>query len=160
MSGKTASRRRRLPGPVYLDSSALAKLYLPEAESEALEAAVLGRRDLAVSDLGITELTSAAARRQRQGELTQAQLSLLYRALLDDLSGDVYLSVALAPAVFREAERFVLSRLGGGLRAADALHLAIALSAGARTLATYDARLRSAAEGAGLHLLSPAAAAD
>jgi hypothetical protein len=40
---------------VYLDSSALAKLYVPDPESNTLEAFLKGRRDLMVSELAITE---------------------------------------------------------------------------------------------------------
>jgi hypothetical protein len=58
--------------PVYLDTSALAKLYFPEPESVELDAALVARRDLFVSDLAITELTSATARQMRDGALSPA----------------------------------------------------------------------------------------
>lgn len=60
----------RIPGsPVYLDASALAKIYIAEEGSEELEAALLDRRDLIVSDLSVSELTSALVRRVRETEL-------------------------------------------------------------------------------------------
>ena len=61
-----------LPGPVYFDSSALIKLYVPEPGSDELNRSVEGRNDLLVSDLALTEVVSAVARRLREGGLTLA----------------------------------------------------------------------------------------
>ncbi len=56
--------------PVYLDTSALAKLYVPEGESRLLEEALIGRRDVLVSDLAVTELVSVLMRRVRESLVT------------------------------------------------------------------------------------------
>ncbi|MFZ5471484.1 MAG: type II toxin-antitoxin system VapC family toxin [Myxococcota bacterium] len=154
MSGKTGSRRasRALRGTVYLDASALAKVYLPEPESDELESALLGRRDLCVSDLSVTEVVSAAARRRREGLLSSKDLARLHTTLLDDLSDQSFLSVGMSPAIHREAERLLLGFAESPLRAADALHLALALAVGARTLVTFDKRLAEAAAARGLHV--------
>lgn len=132
---------------VYLDTSALAKLYVPEAGSDALEALLVGRRDLIVSDLAVTELTSAITRRQRTGDLSTAQVDRLYRRIVADVGGGEFVRAELTPAIHREAERLLL-RVGTrmGLRAADALHLATAGAVDARTLITFDARMASAAK--------------
>jgi predicted nucleic acid-binding protein len=152
MTAKTASRKAGpLRGPLYLDASALVKLYLPEAESDALEAQLLGRNDLLVSDLAVTEVVSAASRRCRDGQLRQADLLRLHQALLDDLAAGSFLSVHLDASTHRAAERLLVQLPQPRLRAADALHLAMALSAGTRTLITYDQRLTVAAGAAGLH---------
>ncbi len=156
----TASEKRsgrRLRGPVYVDASALAKLYLPEAESDSLELALFGRRDLQVSNLAVTEVISAAARRRREGLLTSEQLSRVHSALLDDVSNEgAFLRLDLEPSVHREAERLLVRGAtdegAPGLRAADALHLALAVTAAARTLVTFDQRLAQAARMAGLHV--------
>ena len=85
-TGKTASKKRApLTGPVYLDASALAKLYLPEAESDRLEKLLVGRDDLWVSHFSVTEVISAAARRSRDGELTPSHVARLHRALLREV---------------------------------------------------------------------------
>ncbi len=157
MAAKTGSRRARLvraPGPIYVDASALARLYLPEAESEALERQVLGRTDLLASDLAVTEVVSAVARRVRDGQLREPQALRVYEALLDDLASGVFLRQDLDSQAHRAAERLLLQRPGPGLRAADALHLALALGAGTRTLLTYDDRLAVAAAASGLHVLA------
>ena len=132
--------------PVYLDASALAKLYVPEPESSALEALLVGRRDLIVSDLAVTEVASAMARRVRDRELPRREMAEAYRALVSDVADGGFLQTELTGRVHREAERLVMA-LGDRvpLRAADGLHLALAALTGARTLVTFDRRMAAAA---------------
>lgn len=138
-------------GPVYLDTSALVKLYLPEPGSREVNTAVAGRIDLVVSDLVVTEAVAALARRTREGDLGREAAARLHGALLDDLAHDVFVRVELDPATHRAAERFLLS-LPVALRAADALHLALAASAAAGTLLTFDPRLADAALAIGVEV--------
>ena len=142
-----------MDGPLYIDASALAKLFLPEPESDELNRLLRGRRDLVVSDLAITETVSAAARRLREGELSMRDAHRLHRALLDSLESGHLLPARSTPATHRSAERFLLQP-GLALRAADALHLAMAAQEQARTLVTFDDRLRRAADELGL-LVAP-----
>jgi uncharacterized protein len=149
----TASRRRpgvRLAGPLYLDSSALVKLYLPEPESDDLNRLLVGRFDVVVSDLAVTEIVSSLCRRRREGSVTTAVVSGLHRALLEHIEAGVYRRVELIPAAHREAERLLVSLGNVPLRAADALHLALALGAEAASLLTWDQRLGAAARAIGL----------
>jgi uncharacterized protein len=135
---------------VYLDTSALAKIYLPEPGSAELESALLGRRDLLVSDLSVSELTSAIARRVREGQLAVIQVRRIYRRVLRDLTAGEFRRPELTAAVHREAERLLMS-IGSRvpLRAGDALHLALAALAGARVLVTFDRRMVAAARALG-----------
>lgn len=144
---------KRLIGPIYLDTSALLKLYLPEPGSDDLDELLLGRSDLQVSDLAITEFVSAVARRKREGELAAEFAAQLYQELLDQTVARDYLLSRSSSDTHRAAERILLSTDAVPLRAADSLHLALALSDEARTLATFDPRLRQAAPQHGLALL-------
>jgi prevent-host-death family protein len=135
-------------GPVYLDASALAKLYLPEPESLALDRALRGRRDLTVSDLAVTELLAALA--ERRLATTGADPAPGARsALLLDLDSGMYRRAEIAPATHRAAER-LLATARPPLRSADALHLALAMTAGVATFLSYDAHRAEAARGLGL----------
>lgn len=152
---KTASEKRptggaTVGGPLYLDASAWAKLYLPEPESAVLETMLLGRRDLCVSDLGETEIVSALARRRREGAIADADLARLRAQLAADRGSGAFRRIDLTPDVHREAERILLLTDDIPLRAADALHLALASAAGAAAIATYDARLAAAARKVGV----------
>lgn len=136
--------------PVYLDTSALVKLYVPEPGSDEMEDALLGRRDVIVSDLAITELTSAVARRVRDADLTAADARRIYRRVLNDADAGEFRRAEITANAHREAERLLMG-IGRRvpLRAADALHLGMAGLLGARVLVTFDERMRSAAEALG-----------
>ena len=132
--------------PLYLDTSALAKIYVQEADSDALDAALTGRRDILISELALTELTSALARRVRESQITAAAARRIYQQLLRDVRAGEYRLLDLTPATHREAERLLLT-IGrqAPLRAADSLHLALAALADVRALITYDRHLHAAA---------------
>jgi len=143
--------------PLYLDTSALAKIYVQEADSDALDAALTGRRDLLISELAFTELTSALARRLREGQVDATVGRRIYQQLLRDVRAGEYRLLDLTSATHREAERLLLT-LGRHvpLRAADSLHLAAAALADARALVTYDRQMHAAALALGAFEVVPA----
>jgi predicted nucleic acid-binding protein len=111
---------------------------------------VQGRVDLLVSDLAVTEVVSALARRLRHGGLTREVARRVQRAIAERLDDDVYRRVELTRDVHRRAEHFLLTLTGTPLRVLDALHLALATSAGAVSMASFDVRLGAAARAVGL----------
>lgn len=123
--------------PVYLDTSAAAKLLVEEEESAALAAWADGAEPVS-SLLLETELRRFA---MRVGLPQQAVTALLDRVPLFDLPA----------SIFHEAG--VLA--GEHLRSLDALHLAVALRLGVSGVVTYDARMASAAADLGLAVVSP-----
>ena len=137
---------RIVSSPIYIDTSALAKLYVAEAESHFLERAFMGRRDLLVSDLAVTELVSVLMRRTREGSISLESVTLIHRTLVQRLAVKVLHRVAVDGLAHGDAER-LLMRFGDriALRAADAMHLALAARSGARSFVTFDRRLTSAA---------------
>lgn len=139
-----------LPGSPHCDTSALLKLYLPEPGSDEFNEVVEGRDDVLVSDLAVTEFISALARRLRQGSLAREAARRLQHAVLGRLDEGVYHRVELTREVHRRAEQFLLSLPETPLRAADALHLLLATSGRAASLASFDARLTVAARAVGL----------
>jgi predicted nucleic acid-binding protein len=138
---------------IYLDSSALAKLYVPEPESDALEDFFRGRRDLLISELGITEVLSAVALRRREGMLTALQSLEIRDAILADADSGSFHRLDMSPVVHREAERLLFHIESVALRTLDALHVAVAQLGSATHVVTYDARMRAAAMLAGLKTL-------
>lgn len=138
---------------MYLDASALVKLYLPERGSNEVNRSVRGRRDLVVSDLTVTELVSALARRRREGSLRPEAASRLRETVLLHLSAGIFERVlGLDPRTHRQAERLLFSS-SRSLRAGDALHLALAASAEARAIVTFDLHLAEAARATGLRAI-------
>jgi predicted nucleic acid-binding protein len=141
-------RVERWAGPVYLDASALVKLFVPEAESDDLNEALVGARDVVLSDLALTETASALGRRAREGLLAPAESRRLHREAAK--LAESCRRAELTPPVHRRAERLLLTSRETPLRALDALHIALALDADAATLVTYAPRLRAAAASQGL----------
>ena len=136
---------------IYLDSSGLAKLYVPEAESEELDEFLKGRVDLMISELTLTEVLSAVARRKRESVLTTVQANQIRNALLSDAQS--FRRLDLSPAIHREAERLLLSSGSIPLRTLDALHIALAFSGGAQQVVTFDGRMTEAAVLYGLRIV-------
>ena len=58
----------------YVDTSALAKWYLPEEGSEKLAQWIQQQEDTCISSLTMTELRCLLARRRRMGLLTAEQV--------------------------------------------------------------------------------------
>jgi predicted nucleic acid-binding protein len=73
IAGSRLNETRRWPEPAYLDASALTKLFVREAESDDLRRAEIGQH-VVVSDLAITEVTSAMHRLGCEGVLTHAEV--------------------------------------------------------------------------------------
>ena len=143
----TAIERRQWVGPIYVDASALVKLFVPEDESDDLNAALVGVTDVIISDLALTEMASALGRRTRERLLSHGEAQRLYREASKVLRSSRH--AELTPAIHRRAERLMLS-LPLPLRALDALHLATALDEQAATVVSFDPRLRDAAASQGL----------
>lgn len=134
-----------LPGAViaYLDSSALAKLVVEEPESDPLRRWVERCDGLVSSALARTELRRAA-RRSEDPRVERRVGPLLASMALIPLDGAILDAAGLVEPLV--------------LRSLDAIHVASARSLGAAlgTLVSYDKRMLSAAEQAGLRTLAPA----
>ena len=97
---------------------------------------------LLISDWVVTELASALSIKVRNGELSAADRARL-AATFTRLRTESLTVLSVTRDHFATASRFV-EQVSVGLRAADALHVAIAADHGA-TLCTLDRRLAKAA---------------
>jgi uncharacterized protein len=135
--------------PIYLDSSALVKLFVKEDSSGMLNVALSAAVEVILADLTFTELASALSRRTREGHLTVAESRAIYQKA-EKLGASR--RVELTPPIHRRAERLLLTSTNVPLRALDALHVATALDAGAATVVSFDERLRQVATTQGLFI--------
>ena len=128
----------------------MAKLYLREPGSDEFNALVAGRTDLIVSELTVTELVSVLARLSRQGVIPRQIVGRVQHAVMGRLDDGTYQRVEATRDTHRRAEHLLMHLTQTPLRAADALHLAMATAARAPSLASFDSRLAAAARAVGL----------
>lgn len=147
---------------VYLDTSALAKRYLPEVGSGWV-ARLCQQEPIAISLVAIPELASALARRTREGALTAQQRETIFQGFLRDARS--FTVVEPNRAVAQQASILLLTAgPAARLRTLDALHLASAQLAfdrahrhgiGTGAFISADRALLDAARWAGLPTLNP-----
>ncbi|MDI6817047.1 MAG: type II toxin-antitoxin system VapC family toxin [Actinomycetota bacterium] len=130
---------------LLVDSSALAKRYVFENESETIDS-LLGRAsELGLCIILVPEIVSGLNRRVREGVLTAHEYRKIKRQLLNDVRDATVLQ--LTPAVIAHSVKLLE---GNVLRAMDALHVACALEWQAELFVTADRRQLTAAGNAGL----------
>ena len=135
----------------YCDTSLLVAALLPEAASKRvhrwLEAQ--GAGDLAVSDWTGTEFSSALSLKLRAGEISLEDRAAVLTAWATLRNASLAV-LPVTPACFAAAAVYV-EQADLGLRAGDALHLAVAAANGC-ALATLDRVQGKAATGLGIAL--------
>lgn len=108
---------------LYLDTSALVKLYVEEPGSTEVRRLLAEAQRVGTSRLSYVEARAAFARRYREGGLSQGHYREVIRQL--EHEWDAYLLLEVTAPVIRRAGDLTEKH---ALRAYDAIHLATALS--------------------------------
>ena len=134
----------------YFDTSFLVPLILPEATSEPIASFLeaLPADDLAVSHWTRVEFASLLAREVRMGSLDPASAHAA-GSRFETMVGDSFVVLLPNRNDFDQAKDW-LGHFETGLRAADALHLAIAGNRGADAIYSLDKLLIAAGKSLGL----------
>jgi predicted nucleic acid-binding protein len=139
---------------LYLDTSALVKLYIDEAESTAVKQRVEVARIVSTSRVAYVEARAGIARKFREAELSKTE----YKHMIEDLEEDwqSYFIVEVSESITKLAGQLVHRN---PLRGFDAIHLASALFLKNRThlelsFACVDERLKDAARREGLTIIT------
>ena len=131
---------------LYLDTSALVKLYVDEPLSQEVSAAVDEAEAVATSLLAYAEARAAFARARREARFSPHAYRHIVEAFEEDWPR--YITVEVTDLIVKNAGNLAASR---ALRGYDALHLASALSLRERasslmTFLAFDRELSVAAK--------------
>ncbi len=138
----------------YLDTSVLVAVLTEEASTNRVQAwlAAHASEDLAISEWVVTEFSSALSIKRRTG-----QLQMLDKARADAgftrMCNDFLIRFPVTSAQFQAAARYGAQE-NLGLRAGDALHIAICATHGAG-LCTLDQKMAQAATSLGIPVHLP-----
>jgi len=140
---------------LYLDTSVLVPLFVPEEASERIQGWFerQGAEGLAIGDWTLTEFSSALGLKVRARTLKTAQAHRA-RDLLERIATDSLQVLTPGRADYACAGSF-LGQYALGLRAGDALHLAIAHNAGAEAVYSLDRKFVAAGRRLKIRTRSP-----
>lgn len=129
----------------YVDSTALAKWYLPERGSEEVTALIQEHAPMSISSLTVVEMRSLLARRRREREIRPAFEAKVVAAFQGDIDQAHLACHPLSDDPVREAAMIPDRLKSVPLRTLDALHLAVARYVAAEAVLTADRVMATAA---------------
>jgi len=139
--------------PAYADTSFLARIYTPHADStKALAWMQRATEALPFTPLHRHELRNAIRLRVFRGEITADQRKEAFREVEADLADGILAHTTIPWAdAFREAENLAAAHTEAlGVRSFDLLHVGLAVTLGATEFLTFDTRQATLAKAAGL----------
>jgi len=135
--------------PVYIDTSCLLKLLIPEPATESVRDAVAVERDIVVSTLAQVEARTRLLALRRGGAMTNRQYLGVIKALDDWMKLSPFRTESLAGNIFETAIGMLKKRGATPCRSLDRLHIAAMVTLELRRLLTADERQAKAAEDEG-----------
>ena len=111
---------------LFVDTSALVKLYYPEPGSQRVEEKILKYRYILISELSVVEFASALMKKKRQGEINEEDRALIWESFQRDLGANNVTVISLESEEYVVASKLISDHGGRGLRTLDSLQLAAA----------------------------------
>jgi predicted nucleic acid-binding protein len=140
---------------LFCDTSTLAKYYLPEPESAAVQARLDVEDQVFLSELARAELMAVFHRRLRERKWTGQQFHTVVRQFSrDDIGGYWYWAPLDGVIVEQAVKVYTTLPETVFLRTADCLHLVTAVHHGFSEIHTHDAHQTRAASALGLTCVS------
>ena len=139
---------------VFVDTSALIKRYITEANSDEFDAFFMAHTPLAISRLTLVEMRCTLAQRRRNNEIT----ALLEEQAMDEVRTDIQDGALIVHPINDDQVVHALHLIEQlaplPLRTLDALHLSAAIRINARKFATADKNQAEAAKSLGLTIFT------
>ncbi len=136
----------------FVDTSALAKLYVSEPDSDAFETWFAEAMPVTISLLTTVELSSVLQKYVRMGRLSPALVQEMEAAVGEDIVLGCVRVADVPSGVFHLAKSLIAANGALGLRSLDAIQLASALTSGTTLFVTSDAALAEIASANGLQV--------
>lgn len=123
---------------LYLDTSALAKWYLPENFSAEVDALISKQGGCITARLSLLELRCLLSRKRRNKDISKSEEERVYQKFLEQIALGYFGIVPVSDDFYSGAVGLLERVQPLALRTLDALHLQTALSADAKQFATAD----------------------
>lgn len=132
---------------MYMDTSAAAKLYFREAESEAVQQWASANGPLTSGALLVTEIMSVASRKYAKKLISRREQKMFKQLFAEHVDAGYWKLLPFELSDFHTAGDLILECQGKvQLRSLDALHLAICKTYCVYPLCTFDHVMQKAAE--------------
>lgn len=123
---------------IYFDTSALAKWYLNEPGSDAVEKYIQQHGPVDISDLTVVEMRSLLSRRRRERAIDARTEIRVFATFQEDIRHGFLFCHPLPSGLVAAAVNLLSLLSDAPLRTLDALHLAMAREIQSDVLATAD----------------------
>lgn len=131
---------------LYVDTSALAKWYIEESDSDSFVAFIRDHPGAGISRLTVVELRCMLSRRRRNRQISAKVEGGAFELFQADVRDGFLVVLPMNDAHFAAASDILEKLPAVPLRTLDALHLAVAASNRARLIATADIVMATAAK--------------
>ena len=138
---------------IYFDTSALAKWYIRETDSEEVEAFILAHGPVYISSLTAVEMRSLLARRRRNNDISAEIEMQIFSTFNEDIREGHLIEYPISEEITAIAIYIVSVLLRPSIRTLDALHLALCKQNSLDKFATADQVMMEAGEVLGLQVI-------
>lgn len=138
---------------IYFDTSALAKWYIKEAESDWVEKYIQEHGPIDISDLTVVEMRSLLSRHRRERHIDAITETSLFAAFEEDIRQRFLICHPLPSGIAAGAANLISLHTNIPLRTLDALHLIIAKEIQADIFATSDRMMAAGAKAMGFSVV-------
>ncbi len=138
---------------IYFDTSALAKWYINERDSEEVEAFLRDHGPVAISFLTSVEMRSLLTRRRKNRDFNPEMEMRIWATFNDDIQRKHLILLAVSEDIFHTATNIIAMLPDISMRTLDALHLAVCLSHDVKGIATADKIIADSASMLGMDVV-------